>query len=297
VPGDSSEQYQRSEMHEWNSTTELARPQADRGNRQTRQLQIALVLLLVALAVVIVKDRDFWFGADQPAESEARALDGLPKPVAPATNAKAAVAQTAAAKKHPGSINSGSINSGSINSGSRISSESNAAVPARQETTASDSPVVATNRTVLPPLDVEVVAGDTHSTVHPGSNATRVEIPSDSNRVSVTTAKLATNAAERVPLAAGSVPELRQTVETAYPLLGQHTRVQGSVVLQAVVGADGTIEDLRVLSGPAILSAAAEQAVREWHFKPYLQNGRPVETKARITVNFSIRVSDNSATS
>jgi protein TonB len=73
--------------------------------------------------------------------------------------------------------------------------------------------------------------------------------------------------------------------------------VQGSGVLQAVVGADGTIEDLRVLSGPAILSVAAEQAVREWHFKPYLQNGRPVETKARITVNFSIRVSDNSATS
>jgi len=264
-------------MHEWNSTTELARPQADRGNRQTRQLQIALVLLLVALAVVIVKDRDFWFGADQPAESEARALDGLQKPVAPATNAKAAVAQTATAKKHPGSKPT--------------------ALPAHQETTASDSPAVATRRTVLPPLDVEVVAGDTHSTVHPGSNATRVEIPSDSNRLSVTTAKLATNAAERVPLTAGSVPELRQTVETAYPLLGQHTRVQGSVVLQAVVGADGTIEDLRVLSGPAILSAAAEQAVREWHFKPYLQNGRPVETKARITVNFSIRVSDNSATS
>ncbi|MGD0568231.1 MAG: TonB family protein [Candidatus Sulfotelmatobacter sp.] len=299
-------------MHEWNSTTELAQPQADPANKQTRQLQIALVLLLVALAVVIVKDRDFWFGADQAIESEARASEGLPKPVAPAANTKASVAQTATAKKHPGSVNSGSVNSGStnsgsinsgstnsgsINSGSRISGEPNTAASAQQETAASDSPVVATNRTMLPPLDVEVVAGDKHSTLHPGSNVTRVEIPSDSNRVAVATAKLATNAAEREPVTAGSVPELRQTVETTYPLLGQHTRVQGSVVLQAVVGADGTIEDLRLLSGPAILSSAAEQAVRQWHFKPYLQNGRPVETKARITVNFSIRVSDNSATS
>ena len=40
------------------------------------------------------------------------------------------------------------------------------------------------------------------------------------------------------------------------------------------------------------MTAAAQQAVREWHFKPYLQNGQPVETKAKITVNFSIKVAD-----
>lgn len=268
-------------MHQWNPTTEMVRPQADRGNKQTRQLQVALVLLLVALTVVIVKDREFWFGADQATEPETRTSENLSKPVAPAANTKTSAAQTATVKKH-------------VNS--KVStSPAGSTTTAHQETAAFDSPVVATNRTILPPLDVEVVAGDKHSTLHPKSNVTRVEIPSDSNR-SATTAKLATNAAEREPLTAGA-PELRQTVETTYPLLGQHTRVQGSVVLQAVVGADGTIEDLRVLSGPAILSPAAEQAVREWHFKPYLQNGRPVETKARITVNFSIRVSDNSATS
>jgi periplasmic protein TonB len=65
--------------------------------------------------------------------------------------------------------------------------------------------------------------------------------------------------------------------------------------LQAVVGADGTIENLHVVSGPSILLTAAQQAVREWHFKPVLRNGQPVETKARITVNFSIHVSDNAA--
>ena len=72
-------------------------------------------------------------------------------------------------------------------------------------------------------------------------------------------------------------------------------KVQGSVVLQAVIGADGNIENLRVVSGPAILTAAAQQAVRQWRFKPYMQNGEPVETRATITVNFSIRISDDAA--
>ena len=49
-----------------------------------------------------------------------------------------------------------------------------------------------------------------------------------------------------------------------------------------------------MVSGPAILAAAAQQAVREWRFKPVLQNGQPVETKANIVVNFTIKVGDNS---
>ncbi|MFY9910969.1 MAG: energy transducer TonB, partial [Candidatus Sulfotelmatobacter sp.] len=70
---------------------------------------------------------------------------------------------------------------------------------------------------------------------------------------------------------------------------------QGSVVLEAVIGSDGVVEGLRVISGPSILTSAAQQAVRQWRFKPYLQNGRPVETKCTVTVNFSIRVSDTSS--
>jgi protein TonB len=65
-------------------------------------------------------------------------------------------------------------------------------------------------------------------------------------------------------------------------------KVQGAVVLQALIGREGNIEDLRVLSGPAILSSAAMEAVKQWHFKPYFQGGRPVDTEARITVNFTI---------
>jgi protein TonB len=60
------------------------------------------------------------------------------------------------------------------------------------------------------------------------------------------------------------------------------------VVLRATVNSEGAIESLRVLSGPAILAPAAREAVRQWRFKPYLQNGRAVETQAEITVNFLI---------
>jgi TonB family protein len=264
-------------MHEWNRSTELGRPRTGFVTTQSRRLQIALVLLLAALAVVVGTDHDFWFGSDQASESEA----GLPETKAdsaasPVKTSAAPVAQTANAKQR-------------VVPKTKTSATSQVAAPA-QETADANSPVVATSRTVLPPLDVEVVAGDTHHTVHPGSNIAKVEISNDSNRVS-------TNAAEHENLSSSvaAVPELRQTIDSNLPLLAQNMKVQGSVVLQAVVGADGNIENLRVVSGPAILSAAAQQAVREWRFKPYLQNGQPVETKARITVNFSIRISDNSA--
>jgi periplasmic protein TonB len=270
-------------MLQQNSVTELAGPQVGVANTQPRRLQIALVLLLVALAVVIVKDRDFWFGSDEGLESDAAGSESLPKAASaavPAKTAQPSAAPTLTAKKR---VAAKIPAKPAVNE----SSQQNAASPA--------SPVVATTRTVLPPLDVEVVAGDTHRTVHPGSNVAKVEIRGDSNRATASVASLTTNAAQHERLSAGVVPELRQTVDATYPLLGQHTRVQGSVVLQAIVGADGTIQDLRVLSGPGILTAAAQQAVRQWRFKPYLQNGQPVETKARITVNFSIRISDNPA--
>jgi protein TonB len=258
-------------MQVQNPTPELARPQASRATKQPRQLQIALVLLLITLGVVLVKDREFWFPSEEASESDAGSPN-VPKvdsTVVPARTVQAPAARVAAAKSH---------------------------VARKTATVNTDSPVVATTRAVLPPLEVEVVAGDNHRAVHPGSNVAKVEIPNDSNRASAiasAAATLPTNAAASERLSTGVVPELRQTVDSTYPLLGQHMSVQGSVVLQAVVGVDGSIEDLRVLSGPAILTAAAQQAVRQWRFKPYLQNGQPVETKARITVNFSIRISDN----
>jgi TonB family protein len=237
------------------------------GDAQPRKLLLALVLLLVALAAVVMKDRQFWFGSEQSALDSDRAETVASKTAAPAVPGAAKPAQSATAlatkKRAP-------------------------AVATSTEPMPADAPIVATNRTVLPPLDVEVVAGDTHSKIHPGSNAAKVAITHPGSDDSSAFAA-ATNAAERE-----SIPA--ETPQASYPLLAQHMNVQGSVILQAVIGADGIIQNLHVLSGPAILATAAQQAVREWHFKPILQHGQAVETKARITVNFTIKVGDNSGT-
>ena len=241
--------------------------------RERSRLLIALGLLVAALAVVIVRDREFWFGSDDSTESDGTYTESIPvaqPAAAPAKTAEIPVAP-AVPKSRPAS---------------KTSTASVVAAPTSNQTLNSESPAVVTKRAVLPPLDVEVIAGDAHSTIHPGSNMAKVEIPGASNRLpAVATSEVGrpTNAADR---------ERLSSTDLTYPLLGQHTRIQGSVVLQAIVGTDGTIQNLRVLSGPAILTAAAQQAVRQWRFKPYLQNGQPVETKATITVNFSIRVSD-----
>lgn len=258
----------------------LARPQAGghatspagRPGKERKRLVIALVLLVVALAVVLVKDHDFWFGSDEAVNSDA---------VNPVSAAKAqpAAAPVKAAEKPVAPAVASKTQKASVATAVSVT-------PNKKEAANSGAPAVATKRAVLPPLDIEVVAGDTHRVVHPGSNVTKVELPNDSNRTLAAAAGQPTNAAEHDRLA---------SVDLTYPLLAQHMRVQGSVVLQAVVGADGNIEGLKVLSGPSILTAAAQQAVRQWHFKPYLQNGQPVETKATIVVNFSIRVADNSA--
>jgi len=73
-----------------------------------------------------------------------------------------------------------------------------------------------------------------------------------------------------------------------YPPLAIRTRQFGTVRLEAIIAKDGHIRDIRVLSGPVFLTAAAVEAVRQWLYKPTLLNGQPVEVVAPITVNFTL---------
>jgi protein TonB len=77
-------------------------------------------------------------------------------------------------------------------------------------------------------------------------------------------------------------------VRPQYPPLARQARIQGSVVLQAVIGKDGTIQNLRVVSGHPMLTSAALEAVKQWRYKPYFLNGEPVEVDTQITVNFTL---------
>jgi protein TonB len=73
-----------------------------------------------------------------------------------------------------------------------------------------------------------------------------------------------------------------------YPKLAQIARAQGTVRLEAIIDKDGTIKNLRVLSGPPLLVRAAVEAVTRWRYQPTLLNGEPVEVITDIDVNFAL---------
>ncbi|OLE47934.1 MAG: hypothetical protein AUG46_04955 [Acidobacteria bacterium 13_1_20CM_3_58_11] len=140
-----------------------------------------------------------------------------------------------------------------------------------------------TNRKVLPPLQVEDVAGDQHQTVTPGNPSIKLDLgpksPATSERTASATSRNTgggvTSAAAQVRLSPGTAEVVSHPVDPNYPMLAKQMKVQGSVVLQALIGTK-------------LVKAAAREAVKQWRFKPYLQAGQPVETEARITVNFTI---------
>ncbi|MBZ5666035.1 MAG: energy transducer TonB [Acidobacteriia bacterium] len=219
---------------------------------------VALGILLMALAAVVLKDWDFWF--PPRGEAQEATIRSRSKSIAPASAPMAPTRERKAAKS---------------------------ATPA----TSQSPPFSATTeRAALPPLQVEVVAGNRHINVPAKSSAIHLDVDSGAtSSVSSAPAPNATaNAGNRVELSPQTAQSVSVSVPPDYPLLARQMKVQGAVSLQALISRDGSIQELQILSGPGILATAAREAVKQWHFKPYLQNGQPVETQARITVNFTI---------
>ncbi|MGB8949385.1 MAG: TonB family protein, partial [Candidatus Sulfotelmatobacter sp.] len=239
---------------------------ADSGKRATedpkqRRLMVgSLCLLLLALGVVLWHDRDFWFPDTPDAESDQLAESSPAVQPAPASPSKATSKPVARSKRR---------------SKHQVASAVQTPGPSDPVT-----PVAITTRTALPPLEVEVVAGDSHQTLRPGSSSVRVDLQPDASSRPVTepgaagniqtAANLTTNASERVRMSTDASDIVAHPVRPNYPLLARQMKVQGSVILQALIGRDGIIQNLRVVSGPHILASAAQDAVRQWHFKPHL---------------------------
>ena len=80
---------------------------------------------------------------------------------------------------------------------------------------------------------------------------------------------------------------IRKVLPT-YPAIGVAAHVEGTVVLEATISKTGTIENLRVASGPPILRQAAIDAVQNWRYRPYLLDGEPVEVETTINVIFTL---------
>jgi TonB family protein len=256
----------------------LATPQL-RGPEESKQrsmMVIALTLLLVALVFVLYRDRDFWFPETQEAEQQipsAPATTAAQPSVLPKTtlaDAKSKQRASKTAKQNP---------------------EDSAAA-------SSTPPAAAISRTVLPPLEVEVVAGNVHRAIRDGGNSVRVDLQPGSPPQTVsappmadateTGASVTSAAAERVKVTGDMAEVVSHPAKPDYPLLARQMKVQGSVILQVLIGRDGLIQDLRVISGPPILANAAQEAIKQWHFKPHYEGADAVETQARITVNFTI---------
>jgi protein TonB len=77
-------------------------------------------------------------------------------------------------------------------------------------------------------------------------------------------------------------------VPPTYPPEAGRARIEGTVVLLAVIAKDGTVQDVRVESGLPVLAQAAIDAVKQWRYRPYVLNGEPVEVDSRITINFTL---------
>lgn len=240
-------------------------------SKQQRLMTSALALLLGTLVFVLYRDRDFWFPDAQETEEQSE-----PSSVSAATTSlpDRPVTLKKGAKPHSRSVSP--------------------TEPERPIT-----PGTTITRTVLPPLEVEVMAGSDHRTLHPGSNSIQVDmdrgatlpliaskpVPVDASE---TPAAITSRAAERVQVSPDTANVVSHSVTPGYPTLARQMKVQGSVILRALIGRDGLIQDLHVVSGPPILANAAQEAVRQWHFKPHYLGSDPVETEAKITVNFTI---------
>ncbi len=236
----------------------------------------ALVLLLVCLGFVLYRDRDFWFpGTEEIADQSLQSPLGTTETIATESRQDAPREKKAPARRtvHP-----------------RVAKPTVTAAAAEESV-----PPTTVTRTVLPPLEVEVVAGSSHRKVRPGSNSLKVDLeqgqPQAEQQSSIRDEAPPTatiNAAEHAAITAEPSDVVTRAVQPGYPLLARQMKVEGSVILQALIGRNGLIQDLQVVSGPPILATAAREAVKQWHFKPHYEGADAVETQAKITVNFTI---------
>jgi protein TonB len=74
----------------------------------------------------------------------------------------------------------------------------------------------------------------------------------------------------------------------SYPELALRARIEGAVVLEAWIGVDGEIRQLKLIRGSLLLGQAACAAVRSWRYKPYLLNGQAVEAETMVTIDFRL---------
>jgi len=231
------------------------------------QLFLALALLLAALTLVVLRNRQFWL--------DALGFEEVSDQTASATISKS---EERVKPAHP------------RKGGTKQSAPS--AAEARAEVAGEPQAIL------LNPLQVDVTySSGKHQTIVARNSAFHMDLPNSQQSFAVPSGAIssavggetgAAVAADKVRFASQTVELVGHPVKPVYPALAQRANVQGSVILQAQIGEDGNVQAVQVVSGPSILTSAALEAVKQWHFKPRLEAGKAVPTETRITVNFTI---------
>lgn len=129
-----------------------------------------------------------------------------------------------------------------------------------------------------PPIDLNLTVGqETAGIAGLGSEVTSVAAPKSRTAAPVLMS--------RGVMAA----RLVYRIQPEYPKTATLIHLTGTVQLEAIIGTDGSVENLRVVSGNPILAKAAVDAVRRWRYQPTLLSGKPVEVKTVITVQFQMQ--------
>ena len=207
------------ETHLERSSTLTLEPTPQEAEIQRKRMLIALGILLVALAAVVLKDWDFWFPpATEVEEAVVRKIKNkslTPSPVAPVNTAREHKSAKSPAPAAP-------------------------AAPAPMAAT--------TERAALPPLQVEVVAGNQHINIPAKSNAIHLDVDSGATasaaNVPAAPSSGLTSSGNRVQLSQVTAENVTVSVPPNYPLLARQMKVQGAVSLQALISREGSIQEL-----------------------------------------------------
>ena len=91
-----------------------------------------------------------------------------------------------------------------------------------------------------------------------------------------------------IPVSEMQLGSLVHKVVPIYPEIAKRAGIQGTVLLSALIGKDGLVENLVPVSGHPMLVRAAEEAVRQWQYRPYILNNEPVPVQTSITIHFTL---------
>jgi TonB family protein len=166
-----------------------------------------------------------------------------------------------------------------------------AAAPDKLAAGAENSPAVAKKSNAAPIVVKPSVAGSkTQTQSEESAPPLNVASANDSNLTG-----LMSSAPSSVPKLSATTLKVSQgvsqgllikRVQPQYPQAALAMHAQGAVQIEATIGKEGNVTNVKVLSGEAILARAAVEAVRQWRYKPYYLDGTPVEIQTQITINF-----------